>query len=192
MNRRFLYTFFGVIGVGTLLSIFPLSASSSRDLDTNFLQVQGQSNLLEKMTIDALENILREEAKNLQGGGGQWQFTLEGQSMIVLTDVSNNRMRIVAPIIPANTLSPEQVQAMLVANFHSALDARYAVTNGTVVSVFVHPLSSLQERDLRSGLYQVANLASNFGSSYSSGGLGFFPERQRREALPSGEENLDI
>ncbi len=192
MNRRFIYAFVGVIGVGTMLSISPLSVSSSRDLETNFLQVQSQSNLLEKMTINALENILRDEADNLEGNEGQWQFTLEGQSMIVLTDVSNNRMRIVAPIIPANRLSPEQIQAMLVANFHSALDARYAVTNGTVVSVFVHPLSSLQERDLRSGLYQVANLATNFGTSYSSGGLGFFPDRERREALPSGEENLDI
>lgn len=192
MSRRFLYAIAGAIGVGTLLSTFPLFVSSSTDLDTTFVQAQTQSTVLEEMTIEALGSILRDQANNLQGSEGQWQFTLEGQSMIVLADVSNNRMRIVAPIVPTNTLSPEQIQAMLVANFHSALDARYAVTNGTVVSVFVHSLSSLQEADLRSGLRQVANLATNFGTSYSSGGLGFLPDRDPREALPSGEENLDI
>ena len=65
---------------------------------------------------------------------------------------------------------------MLVANFHAALDARYAVTDGTVVAVYVHPLASLQANELRSALRQVANLAANFGTSYSSGELGFGPE----------------
>ncbi|MEO0827465.1 MAG: hypothetical protein AAFY67_17815, partial [Cyanobacteria bacterium J06642_9] len=91
-----------------------------------------------------------------------------------------------------NTLSAQQVQAMLVANFHSTLDARYAVTNGTVVAVFVHPLASLQAADLQSGLRQVANLATNFGTSYSSGELGFLPNGEPQETLPSIEKELGI
>jgi hypothetical protein len=38
-------------------------------------------------------------------------------------------MRIAALIIPATQLSPEQVGSVLIAHFHTALDARYAVTD---------------------------------------------------------------
>lgn len=82
------------------------------------------------------------------------------------------------------------MEIILVANFHTALDARYAVANGAVVSVFVHPLSSLQEADLRSGLCQVATLANNFGTSHSSGALGFGDEGEPRKVSPAGEASL--
>lgn len=180
------------IGLATFLNITYLPISSLIGLETTFVQAQIQSTPLQEMTIERLEVILRDQARDLQGNSGRWQFTLEGQSMIVLTDTNYNRMRIVAPIIPTSQLSTQQIQAMLVANFHSALDARYAVSNGTVVAIFVHPLSSLQENDFRSGLLQVANLASSFGTSYSSGGLGFLPNGESRQALPSGERNIDI
>ncbi|MEO1127650.1 MAG: hypothetical protein AAFX95_26750 [Cyanobacteria bacterium J06639_16] len=165
---------------------------SFQGLETTPVQAQTRPDLLEEMTIERLEEILQDAANDLQGGEGQWQLTLEGQSIIVLADAASNRMRIVAPVVAANTLSAQQVQAMLVANFHSALDARYAVTNGTVVAVFVHPFASLQAADLRSGLRQVANLATNFGTSYSSGELGFLPNGEPQETLPSIEKELGI
>ncbi|MEO1351409.1 MAG: hypothetical protein AAFW84_21805 [Cyanobacteria bacterium J06635_15] len=165
---------------------------SFQGLETTPAQAQTRPDVLEEMTIERLEDILQDTANDLQGGEGQWQLTLEGQSIIVLADAANNRMRIVAPVVDANTLSAQQVQAMLVANFHSTLDARYAVTNGTVVAVFVHPLASLQAADLQSGLRQVANLATNFGTSYSSGELGFLPNGEPQETLPSIEKELGI
>ncbi|MEM7595784.1 MAG: hypothetical protein AAF383_30500, partial [Cyanobacteria bacterium P01_A01_bin.83] len=64
---------------------------------------------------------------------------------------------------------------MMVANFHTALDARYAISNGVVVTTFIHPLSSLQERDLLSALNQVSSLAETFGTSYTSGEVLFVP-----------------
>lgn len=192
MSRISFHTIASTVCLGALINIAHLPISSPIGFPTTSAQAQTQSNTLQEMTIERLETILRNEVRNIQGNTGRWQFTLEEQSMIVITDTTYNRMRIVAPIIPTNQLSPQQVQAMLVANFHSALDARYAVSNGTVVAVFVHPLSSLQTNDFRSGLLQVANLAKSFGTSYSSGGLGFLPNGQPREVFPSSDENIDI
>ncbi|MEO0488113.1 MAG: type III secretion system chaperone [Cyanobacteria bacterium P01_A01_bin.123] len=192
MNRIFLHALTGTICISALVGISTRQMPSFQGLETTPVQAQTRPDVLEEMTIERLEDILQDAANDLQGGEGQWQLTLEGQSIIVLADAANNRMRIVAPVVAANTLSAQQVQAMLVANFHSTLDARYAVTNGTVVAVFVHPFASLQAADLRSGLRQVANLATNFGTSYSSGELGFLPNGEPQETLPSIEKELGI
>ena len=143
---------------------------------------------LQAMTLERLENILQAEGNELRGPTGQWQLTIENQTIIVLADATNDRMRIFTPVMPAASLSVAQVEAMLVANFHAALDARYAVTDGTVVAVYVHPLASLQANELRSALRQVANLAANFGTSYSSGELGFGPENSPTDdhKVPAG------
>ena len=101
-------------------------------------------------------------------------------------------MRIVSPVTAVDTLTAEQVQRMMVANFHSALDARYAVTDRSVVSVFVHPLASLQQNDFRSALRQVVSLADTFGSSYSSQALEFNINNQRREPTQPSNGNLAI
>lgn len=192
MNRTFLNTLSGAICLGALMSTSHLAMSSFKGVKTSAVLAQTSSTALSEMTLDRLEAILQAQTTDLQGARGQWELTLEGQSVIVLADDTNDRMRIVSPVVAANTLSAEQVQAMLVANFHSALDARYAVTNGAVVAVFVHPLSSLQEDDLQSGLRQVASLASTFGTSYSSGELGFLPNRAPQETVPVRGENLEI
>ncbi|MEO0756380.1 MAG: hypothetical protein AAFY78_05845 [Cyanobacteria bacterium J06648_16] len=196
MSRTLLYTLPGAVCLAALLSIAftapedALLRESTRLLDTA-VQAQVTPDALAEMSIERLDQILQSEANDLQGGNGQWQMTVEGQTVIVLADATNNRMRIVAPVVPTSSLSSEQIQAMLVANFHSALDARYAVSNGNVVSIFVHPLSTLQETDLRSGLRQVAVLADTFGSSYSSGGLGFLPNGQRPTApVPDGSVGI--
>ena len=68
-------------------------------------------------------------------------------------------------------LTPEQVSRILEANFHTALDARYATSKGYLYAAFIHPLSLLTEREIRSAVVQVANLARAFGTTYSSGGL---------------------
>ena len=193
MNRTFLQALSGVVFLGALIGASTVPVSLFRDLETTSAQAQTSSNSLQVMTIERLETILQDETSDLQGENGQWQLTMEEQSLVVLADATNNRMRIVTPIAPANALSAQQVEAMLVANFHSALDARYAVTNGTVVSIFVHPLASLQEADLRSGLRQVTSLAITFGTRYSSGELGFGPNGESQERGPSSrDQELEI
>ena len=80
-------------------------------------------------------------------------------------------MRIVTPIIAVEELTPEQVARILEANFHTALDARYATSQGILYAAFIHPLEPLQEAQLASAVRQVANLARTFGSEYTSGEL---------------------
>lgn len=128
------------------------------------------------MDANRLDAILRQEAPDLRREGNQWQLQYEGRDVLVLADPGSDRMRILSPIGDVQSLDPEEVFKMMVANFHTSLDARYAfIGDGTVVSVFLHPLSSLQERDLRSGLRQVAELANTFGTTYSSGNMFFGP-----------------
>lgn len=60
---------------------------------------------------------------------------------------------------------------VLEANFHSALDARYATSDGVLYAAFIHPLSPLTEAEVRSAVAQVASLVRSFGTTYSSGEL---------------------
>ncbi|WP_299408316.1 hypothetical protein [Acaryochloris sp. IP29b_bin.148] len=136
-------------------------------------------------TVDQLEAILRQEASDVQVEQGQVSFKYEGQTMLILTSAQHNRMRIIAPIKKAAEITPEQRDNMLLANFHSALDGRYAVSNGIVFATFLHPLSSLQEQDFRSALSQVNQLVQNFGTTYSSGALGFGVSEEKPEPLPA-------
>lgn len=142
-------------------------------LQSAMAQSQPEQDSMPAMTVEQLEAILQREADVVQGGDGQWEVTLGDRNLLVLANLPSNRMRILTPVAPVTELSVEQVQSILLANFHTTLDARYAVTEGTVVSLYVHPLQSLQANDLRSALRQVASLAETFGSSYSSGELLF-------------------
>ena len=127
------------------------------------------------MTTEQLGTILSDTVDNLEGQAGQWQFEHNGVTMVVVTNDDHDRMRVVAPIAPVSSLTNEQREKMLFANFHTTLDARYAIgTLGgqpAVVSVFVHSLSSLTENDFRSALEQVSQTAQSFGTTYSSGEL---------------------
>lgn len=143
---------------------------------------------LELMDIDRLDDILKEQVEAISTQPNQWQFSINDISVIVVADPNANRMRIFSPVMDAKELTSEQIQKMMLANFHTALDARYAIANGSVVTTFIHPLSSLQEQDLLSALNQVSSLAATFGTSYTSGELLFVP-RGNGENSPRIEES---
>ncbi len=147
-----------------------------------------QEQRLETMTLARLEDIVRSQSDAVEGENGQWEATLGERSMLIVTHTEADRMRLVMPIKPASELSVEEVQSMMLANFHSALDARYAVSNGIVVAVFIHPLSTLQERDARSAILQVNNLVENFGGSYASSAVGFGGTGAAQETEPEALE----
>lgn len=86
--------------------------------------------------------------------------------MALLTSVPHDRMRIVAPIGPEAKLTDQQRKRMLDANFHSALDVRYATSKGLVYAAYIHPLSTLRREEVQSALRQVAELVKTFGSTY--------------------------
>ncbi len=186
------------INVLTLLFGFAVATALTNCLNNSFLtlpvsaQSEPQEFSLEPMNIERLDAILQDTISDIQTEPGQWRFSLNDISIIVLVDAKANRMRIFAPVVDVNELTAEQVQNMLIANFHTALDARYAVSNGFVVSTFVHPLDSLQEKDLLSALNQVISLATTFGTTYSSGELLFIPNGRRERSVPSSQENISI
>jgi len=125
------------------------------------------------MTNARLGTLLRRIDADVRGGDGRWQLTFEGYSALVVTDEAADRMRIMVPVAAVDDLDREQLHRLLQANFDSALDARYAVAQGRVWAVFLHPLASLSERELFSGLGQVITAAATFGTTYSSGVLLF-------------------
>lgn len=150
---------------------------------------QAQENAsLVPMTAERLDDVLSDVADSVEGEGGQRRISINGQTMALLVNEEFDRMRIVAPIASAEELTPAQAGNILVANFHTTLDARYAVSDGTVVATYLHPFSTLQEPDLRSALRQVASLVETFGTTYTSGELLFGPngEPAERDEIDGG------
>ena len=125
------------------------------------------------MTQDQMEKIISSQVDVEEHTKGRLLFTYKKVKMVLLSDVSHDRMRIVAPIIEYSKLTPEQKDTIMDANFHKALDVRYASNNGILYSAFIHPLSPLSETELNDSLKQVATLAATFGSSYRSSELSF-------------------
>lgn len=98
-------------------------------------------------------------------------LTIDAVPVTIIFDEGANRMRILVPVASALGLSDEDLLRMMQANFDTALDARYAVANGRVWSVFIHPLAQLEREQFVSGLAQTVTLARTYGSSYASGGV---------------------
>lgn len=121
-----------------------------------------------QMDNSTLENILKVQTDSIQGFNGRWQVRLNNMPMIVLTDETNDRMRIIAPIVEASKLDEDLLLDCLTANFHSALDVKYAISEGLLWSVYVHPLSPLTEMEIESAIKQVYAAATTFGTTFSS------------------------
>ncbi len=122
----------------------------------------------EGMNNKKMEEIITRESKLVEGKLGNWQFEFHGQMLFMMTDEANNRMRIFTPVKEEKELKAGQMRDMLGANFHSALDSKYSLYEGFVISVFTHPLKELTEAQLVDAMLQVATLAANFGTTYSS------------------------
>ena len=141
------------------------------------------------MNNQRLDSIIRRIDRQAQSGNGYWQFTAADTPVIVITDENADRMRIMAAVAKTDELEDGMLRRLMQANFDSALDARYAIAQGTLWSVFIHPLSPLQDREFLEGLGQVVNLKHSFGSSFSSGSLifrgGDSEGLQRRELIDS-------
>jgi len=125
------------------------------------------------MDLEHIDRVVRELGTSVQSNGRAWQFELLGRELILITDTHADRMRVISAIGASAELPGEALMVLLAADFHTALDARYAISDGILYSAFIHPLSSLSDEELRSGLRQTATLANNFGTSFSSGELVF-------------------
>ena len=125
------------------------------------------------MIQNEMEKIVKAMAASSKGAGGFVEFVYQDTKLYLISDVAHDRMRIIAPIVHYSELTNKEIQALLSANFHTTLDARYAVKNDVVFSTFLHPMSYLTQELVELAVLQVTNLVRTFGSSYSSGVLHF-------------------
>jgi len=141
----------------------------------------------EPMSIARLDTLIRRAGEDVQRAGTRWLFTLSGTQVHVVSDPRADRMRIVVPVREVSDLGARELYRMLQADFESALDARYAIAQEMVWSVFIHPLRTLDDSEFLSGLGQTVNLAKTYGKEYSSGALSFgggdANSRKRRELI---------
>jgi len=125
------------------------------------------------MTNARLGTLIKELSHQVEGQSGYWQFTIQGRDILVITDERHNRMRIMTPIASQDQLDKDELVRLLSANYDRALDAKYALSQETLWSVFTHPLAELTDEQFIGCVGQVATLADNFGSSYASSALFF-------------------
>ena len=98
---------------------------------------------------------------------------MRGVPIACVSDATHDRMRLIAPVAKLEALQPAPLGVLLVANFHTTLDARYAISDDIVYAAYLHPLSTLTRAQLESAVRQVAALSRNFGSTYSSDELSY-------------------
>ncbi|OEK06054.1 hypothetical protein A8C32_18650 [Flavivirga aquatica] len=132
------------------------------------------------MNNEKLEMIYTKASDSIKGQSGAWQFYIKQIPLMSITDANHNRMRIISPIADSNNLSDELIKAALVANFHTALDVKYAVSDGILWSVFIHPLKELSEFQVKDAVSQVYQANINFGSTFASTSL-TFPSGSNKE-----------
>lgn len=133
------------------------------------------------MSNQKMDAIFKREAEEVDGEPGVWQLLYKGRLLLAVTDSSANRMRVFTPVLEATAIEPGQKERMLEANFHTALDAKYSVYQGFVMSVFTHPLKELTEFQLIDAMQQVVILANTFGTSYQSTDMIFGGEQETEQ-----------
>jgi len=125
------------------------------------------------MTLPRMAEIVVALDPDAQLSAAAFSLTIDDIPVLIVTDVRANRMRAMVPIRSAETMTPEEMQRVMQANFDSALDARYAVAQGQLWGVFLHPFKELERDQFISGVAQTVNVAKTYGSLYSSGGVQF-------------------
>ncbi len=139
------------------------------------------------MSNDRLASIIQRLDDKVEGKLGFWRFHIEDRDVTVITDEKADRMRILVPVINVDELQDNELARLMQSNFDSALDARYAIAKDIIWGAFIHPLSSLTDREFLSGLDQTVNLSITFRKTYSSGALVFqggdSSDLQRKELI---------
>jgi hypothetical protein len=123
--------------------------------------------------LEQMDQVIKALDAKAQRTGNSWQFTLQERTMLVVTDTTAARMRIITPIALVEDLPEDAMQRLMQANFDTALDARYAVAQNLVWGAFIHPLDTLTTRDFAAGILQTVSLGETFGTTFSSGAISY-------------------
>ncbi len=125
------------------------------------------------MTPSKLGTMLEKISDSIVSQKTQWRFIIKNVPFITIADSTHNRMRIMSPVVESGKLSEELKTASLMANFHTALDVKYAISDNVLWSVFIHPLNELTEDQVLDAVSQVYYAKVNFGTTFSSTSLVF-------------------
>lgn len=136
-----------------------------------------------------LKELIVRVSDTLQNSGNAFQFLYREKMLICIYDVHANRVRIISPIVEREKLEEEQLLNALVANFHSALDVKYALSDEIIWSVFTHPLKELSDGQVLDAIRQVYAAAMTFGTTYSSTNL-IFPGNTKKKEKPEPLKSL--
>ncbi|SEB37594.1 hypothetical protein SAMN04489761_0267 [Tenacibaculum sp. MAR_2009_124] len=145
----------------------------------------------QNMTMEKLDAIISSESDTILKTNNTWKFTYKDRLMMCIADEKANRMRIISPIARKEQLNEELLLNSLIANFHTALDVKYAISEDILWSVFAHPLKELSEGQIRDAISQVYLANLTFGTYYSSTNLAF-PSPVKRKATPIKKPLFDL
>ncbi|WP_223274908.1 hypothetical protein [Tateyamaria sp. syn59] len=160
------------------MAVFPVAHAQTSDngSDAEILpdaQELPQAPIEPPMTLLRMAEIIRAIDPEAQPAGNAIQFTIDDIPIVVIADPVADRMRAMVPIRSADGLDASELMRLMQANFDSALDARYAVAQGRLWGVFIHPLSPLEKDQLLSAFVQTINVARTYGQTYSGGATVF-------------------
>jgi hypothetical protein len=143
----------------------------------------------QNMTTSKLNEIITKVSDTVQQQNGTLKFLYNEALLVCMTDENANRMRIISPIVEVSKLNDEEFKNALLANFHTALDVKYAISDDILWSVFIHPLKELSEQQVEDAINQVYRANATFGSTYSSTNL-VFPGNLKKEGKKIEEKLL--
>ncbi|MGE0567100.1 MAG: hypothetical protein AB7O73_04065 [Bacteroidia bacterium] len=149
-----------------LLTIISFSTNAAGDTNVVHIPNHTINNL-------RLDKLIKQQAEVIKSQLGYWELKFENRYIIIVTDETHNRMRIISAIIEEKKIKKNELIVLLSANFDKALDAKYAIYNGYLWSVFTHPFGELEDEQFIDALKQVKTLADNYGGSYTSSDLIF-------------------
>mgnify|MGYP002784711767 CR=1 FL=1 len=135
----------------------------------------------QQMTQEKLYELIAKASDSVNKNGNSIQFLVKDRLLICISDANANRMRIISPITERKQLDDEMLLNALVANFHTALDVKYAISDEIIWSVFIHPLKELSDNQVLDAISQVYYANINFGGTFSSTSLIFPGNTQKKE-----------
>ena len=137
------------------------------------LLMVGWTGSAQEMTIAKMDSVIQSVADSVVFVDGNWHFKYQESYMMIMTDVKYNRMRIITPIVDQESLDEVELTKLMEANYHSALDTKYALSDGILWGVFIHPLRELSKNQFVNAIHQVYSTYMTYGTTYTSTGLQF-------------------
>ena len=125
------------------------------------------------MTLERMGEIVLSLDEAAQSNQNMFQMTVQDIPVLIVTDVQADRMRAMVPIRSAEGMTQDEITRVMQANFDTALDARYAIAQGRLWGVYIHPLSLLKKDQFISGIGQAVNIAKTYGTLFTGGSLNF-------------------